>query len=59
MATVHMLDPSGDKEVKLELDECKKRITDHLQRDVDVSTLSEPELEDLAGPDKMYVDFVV
>jgi hypothetical protein len=54
-----MLDPSGDKEVKLELDECKKRITDHLQRDVDVSTLSEPELEDLAGPDKMYVDIVV
>lgn len=54
-----MLDPSGDKEVKLELDECKKRITAHLQRDVDISTLSEPELEDLAGPDKMYVDIVV
>jgi hypothetical protein len=50
-----MLDPSGDKEVKSELDECKKRITAHLQRDVDVSTLSEAELEDLAGPDIMYV----
>lgn len=48
-----MLDPSGDKEVKTELDECKENITAHLQRDVDVTTLSESELEVLAGPGEM------
>jgi len=45
-----MLDPSGNKEVKLELDECKKKITANLQKDIDISTASEEDLEQLVGP---------
>lgn len=48
-----MLDPSGNKEVKAELDECKENITKNLQRDVDVATASEEELEQLVGPKEM------
>jgi len=47
---MHMLDPSGNKEVKAELDECKEKITANLQRDVDPSTASEDDLEQLVGP---------
>ena len=45
-----MLDPSGNKEVKMELDECKERINKKLQRDIEVSKCSKAELEDIIGP---------
>jgi hypothetical protein len=48
-----MLDPSGNKEVKLELDECKEKITKNMQRDIDISTASEADLERLVGPQEM------
>jgi hypothetical protein len=51
--SMHMLDPSGNKEVKLELDECKERITANLQRDIDVKDASEEDLEHLVGPPQM------
>jgi inositol-hexakisphosphate/diphosphoinositol-pentakisphosphate 1-kinase len=50
---VHMLDPSGDKEVKVELDECKAKITENLQRDIDVATATEDELRTLVGPPEL------
>jgi inositol hexakisphosphate/diphosphoinositol-pentakisphosphate kinase len=45
-----MLDPSGNKEVKMELDECKEKITANLQRDIDIGTAKESEIEQLVGP---------
>jgi inositol-hexakisphosphate/diphosphoinositol-pentakisphosphate 1-kinase len=48
--SLHMLDPSGNKEVKVELDECKEKISANLQRDIDVDSASEAELNQLAGP---------
>lgn len=48
--SMHMLDPSGNKEVKAELDECKERITTNLQKDVDVETATEEDLMQLVGP---------
>jgi inositol hexakisphosphate/diphosphoinositol-pentakisphosphate kinase len=51
--SMHMLDPSGNKEVKMELDECKEQITEHMQRDIDVKTAKEADLEQLVGPSEM------
>jgi inositol hexakisphosphate/diphosphoinositol-pentakisphosphate kinase len=48
--SLHMLDPSGNKEVKMELDECKEKITANLQRDIDIGTAKESEIEQLVGP---------
>jgi inositol-hexakisphosphate/diphosphoinositol-pentakisphosphate 1-kinase len=48
--SLHMLDPSGNKEVKMELDECKEKITANLQRDIDTRTASPQDLEQLVGP---------
>lgn len=48
--SMHMLDPSGNKEVKMELDECKDKITEYLQRDIDISSAKEEDLEQLVGP---------
>eukprot|EP00934_Nitzschia_sp_Nitz4_P000211 Nitzschia sp. Nitz4//scaffold133_size116822//59458//63473//NITZ4_003808-RA/size116822-processed-gene-0.32-mRNA-1//1//CDS//3329535399//211//frame0 len=48
--SMHMLDPSGDKEVKLELDECKERITANLQRDIDFKDTMEKDREQMVGP---------
>ena len=50
---MHMLDPSGNKEVKMELDECKERITANLQRDIETPKASEEELEQLVGPKEL------
>lgn len=47
---MHMLDPSGNKSVKKELDECKVRITANLQKDIDVDKATQEELEELVGP---------
>lgn len=48
--SMHMLDPSGNKEVKMELDVCKERITANLQKDIDLATADEAVLEEIAGP---------
>lgn len=47
---MHMLDPSGNKEVKMELDECKEKITANLQKDIDVDDATIEEREQLVGP---------
>jgi hypothetical protein len=48
--SMHMLDTSGNKEVKMELEECKKKISANLQRDIDWATASEEIREQIAGP---------
>lgn len=48
--SLHMLDPSGNQEVKKELDECKQRIKMSLQTDFDVATATEDECEAAVGP---------
>ena len=50
---MHMLDPSGNKEVKMVLDEIKDKISANLQRDIDVSQASEEDLELLVGPKEL------
>ena len=52
--SMHMLDPSGDKEVKVELDECKERITANLQRDVDWRDTTEEERNQMVGPANLH-----
>ena len=51
--SLHMLDPSGNKEVKMELDDCKARITENLQLDINIAEASESELDRLYGPRDM------
>lgn len=51
--SMHMLDPSGDKEAKLELDECKERITNTLQRDIDFENTVEEDREQMVGPPEL------
>lgn len=51
--SMHMLDPSGNKEVKMELDECKENITANLQKDIDVENASIEEREQLVGPQEL------
>ena len=48
--SIHMLDPSGNKEVKRELEICKKKINENLQRDVDFDKTSVEEHEQIVGP---------
>ena len=48
--SIHMLDPSGNKEVKRELEICKKKINENLQRDVDFDETSVEEHEQIVGP---------
>jgi len=48
--SMHMLDPSGNKSVKKELDECKERITANLQKDIDIANATIEEREQLVGP---------
>ena len=45
-----MLDPSGNKEVKIEQDECKENINKNLQKDVDFDTSTTQEHEEIVGP---------
>jgi len=45
--SMHMLDPSGNKEVKMELDECKEKITANLQKDVDIKSAGPKVLEQM------------
>ena len=51
--SMHMLDPSGDTEAKLELDECKEHITANLQRDIDYRETTEGDRERMVGPMKL------
>ena len=51
--SLHMLDPSGNKEVKMELDECKERITANLQKDIDLADANEDDLDQIAGPPEL------
>ncbi|KAL7547294.1 hypothetical protein ACHAWF_010619 [Thalassiosira exigua] len=44
------LDPSGNKEVKNDLDKCKEQINANMNRDVDYSAMTVEECESLAGP---------
>lgn len=53
IGSFHMLDPSGNKEVKAELDVCKEKITANMQRDIAISTADEADLERLVGPKEM------
>ena len=48
--SMHMLDPSGDKDVKLELDECKEKISMNLQEDIDWRDMTEGDRVRLVGP---------
>ena len=48
--SMHMLDPSGDKDAKLELDECKERITANLQRNIDYRETTEDDRLRMVGP---------
>mmetsp|Transcript_19998 Transcript_19998/g.30056 ORF Transcript_19998/g.30056 Transcript_19998/m.30056 type:complete len:1132 (-) Transcript_19998:526-3921(-) len=48
--SIHMLDPSGNKEVKRELDACKERVNYNLQRDIEFSDTSVAEHEQIVGP---------
>ena len=51
--SMHMLDPSGDKDCKLELDECKEKITANLQRDIDFREMTEEDRERMVGPTEL------
>jgi inositol hexakisphosphate/diphosphoinositol-pentakisphosphate kinase len=51
--SMHMLDPSGNTEVKTELEDCKGKITANLQRDLDIQTASQEDLEQLVGPKEL------
>jgi hypothetical protein len=50
---MHMLDPSGDKDAKLELDECKEKITANLQHDIDYREMSVEDRERMVGPSEL------
>ena len=49
----HMLDPSGNKEVKKDLDRCKKMINLNMQRDVDYDKMTTEQREGLVGPERL------
>lgn len=51
--SLHMLDPSGNKDVKMELDECKEKINVNLQRDLEFKDTTEAEREEILGPKEM------
>jgi hypothetical protein len=48
-----MLDPSGDKDSKLELDECKEKITANLQQDIDWREMTEEDRARMVGPPEL------
>lgn len=49
-SSLHMLDPSGNKEVKEELDACKEKINQNLQKDFDFDKTTVKEHEEIVGP---------
>lgn len=48
--SLHMLDPSGNNEVKVELEACKHEVNKHLQKDFDIDKVPQDELEAAVGP---------
>ena len=48
--SIHMLDPSGNKEVKKELEICKSKINENLQKDCDFDETTVSEHEEIGGP---------
>jgi Histidine acid phosphatase. len=50
---MHMLDPSGNNEVKVELESCKHEVNNHLQKDFDIDKVPQEELEAAVGPDQL------
>jgi inositol hexakisphosphate/diphosphoinositol-pentakisphosphate kinase len=48
--SLHMLDPSGNKEVKLELEACKEKVNKRLQVDFNYLTATAKERENVVGP---------
>lgn len=54
-SSIHMLDPSGNKEVKAELNKCKERINRVLQTDFQVQDSSVEKREEIVGKYR-YVD---
>jgi inositol-hexakisphosphate/diphosphoinositol-pentakisphosphate 1-kinase len=51
--SMHMLDPSGDREAKVELDDCKEKITANLQQDVDWQEMTEEDRVRMVGPPEL------
>jgi len=49
----HMLDPSGNKEVKMDLEKCKEMININMQKDVDYDKMTKEERESLVGPERL------
>eukprot|EP00804_Cyclotella_cryptica_P009696 CCRYP_011232-RC/>CCRYP_011232-RC protein AED:0.07 eAED:0.07 QI:178/0.84/0.78/1/0.69/0.5/14/828/1553 len=49
----HMLDPSGNKEVKKDLEICKKKINANMQKDIDYGAMTKEERESLVGPERL------
>ena len=47
------LDPSGNKEVKKDLDKCKEMINLNMQKDVEYDKMSREERESLVGPERL------
>lgn len=47
------LDPSGNKEVKKDLDRCKEQINVNMQKDVEYSEMTREEREQLVGPERL------
>jgi len=52
--SIHMLDPSGNKEVKQELNRCKERINEALQADFDVDSCPVEQREKCVGPRSLF-----
>lgn len=48
--SMHMLDPSGNEEVKNEIGAFKEKINKNLQRDIDLDKCSYEEMDSTAGP---------
>jgi len=51
--SLNMLDPSGNKEVKSELDRCKEHISKHLQMDFDFDKTPVKDREKIVGPSSL------
>lgn len=53
-SSIHMLDPSGNNEVKKELNNCKERINEALQADFDVDKCPVEQREKRVGPRSLF-----
>lgn len=51
--SLHMLDPSGNKEVEKDLDKCKEMINIRMQKDIDYDMMTKEEIENMVGPERL------